>query len=135
MARLGRSFPIQAHINFKVLYILYNTVSVSPSVVTGTFSIPSYTPSGQIFVTVSPSVVTGTFTIPAYSAIVADENVFPAVKTATFSIPVYTITAVAHATISPSVVTGTFSILTYTALGDYWEDKFGTPSTSWSNKF
>lgn len=116
-------------------YTQISTVSVSPSVQTATFSIPAYDVLIADIIA-SPSVVTATFTIPAYTpTAVANTTVTPSMQVCTFTIPAYTPTVVSNITISPSPFSMVFSIPTYSVLGDYWEDKFAQPSTSWSNKF
>lgn len=97
------------------LVVTYSTsvdVTVSPSVKTCTFTIPSYTVTAIQNVTVSPSVQTATFSIPTHT-VITSTTVSPTVQTATFSIPTYTVT-IADVLIQPSVQTCTFSIPTYT---------------------
>lgn len=117
-------------------YSQISTVSVSPSVQTATFSIPTYSVTADGAVTVSPSAQVCTFTIPSYTVeAIANTSVAPSVQVCTFTIPAYTPTVISNITISPSPFSMVFSIPTYSVLGDYWEDKFAQPSTSWSNKF
>jgi hypothetical protein len=93
--------------------IEYNStanVTVTPSIVNATFSIPVYTASASIEVT--PNVQSATFSIPSYD-IVTSTTQSPSILTATFSIPIYTVTATQDITVSPSILTATFSIPAY----------------------
>lgn len=128
--------PTVQSITFSVpSYTASTSVSVSPAVQSITFSVPTYTVVADGSTVVSPSVQSITFSIPTYTIdTVSNITISPSVQAITFSLPVYTITTVANITISPSVFTITFSIPTYTVLGDYWEEKFSNPSTSWSDK-
>ena len=119
-----------------VTYSTSTNVTVTPSVNTATFSIPSYTVSAERYVTVTPtvqtatfstfsptvitsttvtpSVNTATFSIPTYAVIIADALIEPSVQTCTFSIPSYIPDVTANPTITPSVQVCTFTIPTYT---------------------
>ena len=109
---------------------------VSPAVKTATFSIPAYSVTADGAVTELPSAQVCTFTIPSYTVTaIANVDVSPSVQVLTFTIPAHNETVVSNITISPSVLSMSFSIPTYTALGDYWEDKFAVPATSWGNKY
>lgn len=112
-------------------------VTVNATVVTSTFTIPSYTvtaiqnvtvsqgtPPNATFsiptysqvssVSVTPAVQTATFTIPVYDIIIADVNISAPVQTCTFTIPSYTPDVTANPTVSPSVQVLTFTIPAYT---------------------
>lgn len=96
--------------------------------VMGHFYVPSSSPN----VTVSPSVLTATFTIPAYTT---TQQLNPQVVSATFSIPTYTVTDQRNVSTSVGILTGTFTIPAYALQADFWEDKFVASGTTWSDKF
>lgn len=108
--------------------------TVTPSAQILTASIPTYTISVEANISVSAGVQAMTFSIPSYSPS-GSAIVSPSVKTLTFSIPSYTITNIANITILPEVFSLSLSIPTYSVAGDYWQNKFSTPATSWSDKY
>lgn len=111
-------------------------VTASPSPLSLTFTIPASTVTAEESVSVSPSALAMTFTIPSYTVTaIANVTASPSVLALTFSVPAFTISTVANPTITPSPLLLTLTIPAYTVTGDFWQEKFATQSTSWSNKY
>lgn len=150
---LAGTFTIPAYTSTAV-----RNVTVSPDVLTATFSVQSATEIIDEYYT-PPQPFTATFSIPSYSVLIADAlvdatvlamtfsipsytpsavanaTVSPSAQVATFTIPAYTVSVVSHITVSPDPLVMTFSTLTIDVRGDYWEDKFVQPSNSWNDKY
>lgn len=96
-----------------ISYPFATNVTVSATVQTATFTIPTYTPTATQNVTISQGTPpNATFSIPTYTQI-SDVSVSPSVQSATFSIPTYTVVADGGVVVSPAVKTATFSIPSY----------------------
>lgn len=86
-------------------------VTVSPGVITQSFSLPSPTITTVRNVTVSPDVITRSFSVPTPTVTtIRNVTVSPSVISRTFSLPSPTVTTVKNVTVTPSVVMSTFSI-------------------------
>ncbi len=90
-------------------------VTVSPSVLAATFSTQAPTETGGA--TVSPAVLAATFSIPLPNIITPDALINASVLSATFSVPARTVSAGALTT--PSVLSATFSQPSATFRGDF----------------
>lgn len=93
------------------------SITVSPSAVASTFSIPAATVTAVRNVTVTPLVLSASFSLPA-AAVSGGAAVNASVQTATFSIPSYDI-LIADTTVSPSALAATLSIPAYSILTDH----------------
>ncbi len=87
-------------------------VTVSPAVLSASFSTPAPAITGDS--SVSPAPLVATFSLPTSNVITPDANVTPAVLVATFSTPAVTVTAEANAQVDSNVLSASFSIPTPT---------------------
>lgn len=84
------------------------TVSTSVSPLTATFSLPAPAISGGSLVSASPLVAT--FSLPTSNVITPDSYTIASVLVGTFSLPSVTITAEKNSSTTPSVLSATFSL-------------------------
>lgn len=112
-------------------------VTVTPATQSATFSVPTYSITGDIVTTVTPATqsatfstntivvtteslsaintVLATFSIPSYSLINSGSAVLsPTTQASTFSVPTYTVSVVSYILLTPSTLAATFNLITAT---------------------
>lgn len=112
-------------------------VTTTPSTVAGSFTVYDPTVAAIMNPTVSPSVVSGTFSVLAPS-VTGEKNADVTITeiVGTFSIFAPSLSVTANPTILPDTIGGVLSVLETMVFGDFWQDKFETPTDPfWSNKY